>query len=1001
MNTLEKLLDTFSIHELKKIKKTLGVIDSKYSKYENIDIRSYKAITESFKERYQETGDLDALLPDAYALVKAVIKKMTGKSLFDTQLTASCILNDGNIAEMKTGEGKTLALIASAYLNSLTGKGVHIVTSNEYLAQRDSEEVKGILNMLGVSVGCAVTKDEEGNVLSGKEQDNKLREEFKKDIVYTTPSALAFSYLKDNAVNNKKDKILRGLNYVILDEIDSSLIDDAKNPFVLSGNIDMDDKVYVEAQRFVESLKNYALNSSISSFSGNIQKLLSDGYLPKNNYHFDSYSSFSDYNADITDEGLKKFYRFLRLNPELQEFRKIKIKDKNGIVKVYGMDYKVPEDRLEDIVYDGPNTFLMYVKKALIATNCYQYGKDYEIIDGEIKLVDSNTARILPDSKLEQGLHQAIEAKERLSITSETRSIGSITYPSFFKLYTKRSGLSGTVKQAEKEFNKLYSLGVVQVPRRLPSKRKDLGVDLYSSSQEKYEAIINQVLACKRTGQPIIVGVDTVEDCEKLSRILKVHGIVHNSLSARNDFEEAKVIGEAGRLGAVTIVTPMAGRGTDIKLGGTVEDRILKSDAMRTYAIKSIDVSDVADQAKYLYRAIHIDSSDSRKAKQDRERIRALEKGTGSTAELIRYNKEVTDLKKKMINHRADEFLAKCQRKAVSSQEYVGYLTVYNREKAKATEMQRVEAKQVNALGGLYILGTEISRSSRVQDQLIGRCARNGENGKSKFIVSLDDNFFKNGLRPDKLAQYKAATITKGSKLVQQLIDKIQLNISSDDERSRESQYRLDAIDDKDRTAYYKFRDEILECDDMEVRINSLMDASINRTIDKLVPSSDVTEKQLRAVEAKYMNVLTTPECFKDTNITKDQLKLYLKTSAHNRLRLYKTNNSVDFERLAREKTLKESDDFWCDFVDSTKDRHRIASLNTQALTEHGSSHGDMYTEYEFIAEESFREFVDQFMSSVTRSFMKDANKYIRKTSGQVQRVTSEQNVNSNDVRKR
>lgn len=1001
MNTLEKLLDTFSLHELKKIKKILDVINSRYSKYENIDIQSYKAITDSFKERYEETGDLDSLLPDAYALVKAVIKKMTGKSLFDTQLTASCVLNDGNIAEMKTGEGKTLALIASAYLNSLTGKGVHIVTSNEYLAQRDSEEVKDILNMLGVSVGCAVARDENGNFLSGREQDDKLREEFKKDIVYTTPSALAFSYLKDNNVIDKRNKILRGLNYVILDEIDSSLIDDAKNPFVLSGNIDMSDTVYIEAQRFVESLKNYSLNSSISSFNSGIQKLLSDGYLPKNNYHFDSYSSFSDYNADITDEGLKKFYRFLARNPHLQEFRKIKLKDKNGIVKAYDMNYKVPDDRLEDIVYDGPNTFLMYVKKALIANNCYKYGKDYEIVDGEIKLVDSNTARILPDSKLEQGLHQAIEAKERLSITSETRSIGSITYPSFFKLYKKRSGLSGTVKQAEKEFNKLYSLGVVQVPRRLPSKRKDLGVDLYSSSQEKYDAIVNQILACRKTGQPVIVGVDTVDDCEKLSRILKVHGISHNSLSARNDFEEARVIGEAGRLGAVTIVTPMAGRGTDIKLGGTVEDRILTSNAMRTYAIKSIDVSDVVDQAKYLYRAIHIDSSDSSKAKADRERIRNLEKGKGSSIELERYNEELNKLKRKMINHRANEFLDRCQRKNVSSQEYSGYLAVYNKEKENAMELQRLEAEKVNSLGGLYILGTEISRSSRVQDQLIGRCARNGENGQSKFIVSLDDRFFKTGLRPDKLAQYKAASITKGSKLVQQLIDKIQLNISSDDERARESQYRLDAIDDKDRTAYYNFRDEILECDDMEVRLNNLMSASINATVDKLVPSSDVTEDQLRTVEEKYMNILTTSECFRDTNITKDQLKLFLQSSARNRLRVYKTNNITDFESLAKEKVLKESDDFWCDFVDSTKDRHRIASLNTQSLTEHGSSHGDMYVEYEFIAEESFSDFVEEFMDGVTRSFLNAANEYIRKTDGQIQRVIPDQPVKDAGTKKR
>ncbi len=990
MNPFEKLLDTFSINELKKIKRIITQIDSKYSKYENIDIRSYKNITESFKEKYEETNDLDDLLPDAYALVKAAIKKVTGKSLFDTQLTASCVLNDGNIAEMKTGEGKTLALIASAYLNSLTGKGVHIVTSNEYLAMRDSEEVKSILNILGVSVGCAVTKDKNGNVLQGKEQDDKLRQEFKKDIVYTTPSALVFSYLKDNSATAKDDKILRELNYVILDEIDSSLIDDAKNPFILSGSVSIPNGIYLEAQRFVSTLKNYSLNSSISSFSLQIQELLSNGYLPKNNYHFDSYSSDSDYNCDITDEGLNKFYKFLRDNERLKEFKKIKVKDKKGIIREYSMDEKIPDNMIDNVIYDGPNTFLAYVKNAMIANNCYKHGRDYEIVDGEIKLVDRNTARILPDSKLEKGLHQAIEAKERVNITNETKSFGSITYPSFFKLYTKKSGLSGTVKQAEKEFNNLYGLGVVQVPRRIPSKEKKLGVDLYSSAQQKYEAIVNQILACKRTGQPIIIGVDDVDSCQKLDKILNLHGIKHNALSARNDFEEAKIIEEAGRFGAVTIVTPMAGRGTDIKLGGTLDGRIMETRAMREFALNNVDIKQVNEEVKYLYRAIHVDVRDS---KNSRKKIMELEEGRGDSKMVEAYNKEIRFLKGKMISSRMSKFLDNCKNNNVSSELSATYRRIYDEQRELANRTQVAEAEKINKLGGLFILGTEISRSSRVQDQLTGRAARNGENGCSKFIVSLDDDFFKNGLHPSKIAEYKNAVIEKGSKLVKKLVDKIQFNIADADSKSREMQYRLDAIDDKDRSAYYKYRDGILECDDMETRLNELMSASIDATIDKIAPSNKVSEDELREVESKYRNILTTPDCFKDTGITKEQLKLYLKTSAHNRLSLYKVNNGDSFEKLVRESTLNVGDELWCDYVDSTKDRHRLASLNTQSLTERGSAHGDMFVEYEFIANESFSNFVSDLMDNVTVSVIEKANKYVRQIDAGVERVTNQENV--------
>ena len=482
---------------LRKIKREIKKVEKLSKKYRKMTDWQLKGQTMFFKERLENGESLDDILPEAFATAREASYRVNGEYPYHVQLMGGYVLHNGDISEQVTGEGKTLTSVLPAYLNALGGKGVHIVTVNEYLAQRDAEKNGKIFNFLGLSVGLNK---------SGLTQDEK-REAYNCDITYSTNSELGFDYLRDNMVTDKSDRVMRGLNYAIIDEIDSILIDDAITPLIISGEATVTKDLYYKADRAAKSL-------------------VED----------------SDYTIDLRDN--------------------ICVLSEDGVFKVeklFGLDN----------LYSADNTdYVRYIKNALQANYIMEKDVDY-VVDKEILIVDPNTGRTMEGRQWSNGLHQAVEAKEGLDINSETKTVASITYQNFFRMYKKLSGISGTAKTEEDEFLKTYNMYVISIPTNKPIKRVDYPDFVYGTKRAKYKAVVEEINRIHKTGQPILVGTVSIEDSELISSMLDVP---HTVLNAKNHELEAEIIKNAGQKGAVTIATNMAGRGTDIKLGDGVKE---------------------------------------------------------------------------------------------------------------------------------------------------------------------------------------------------------------------------------------------------------------------------------------------------------------------------------------------------------------------------------------------------------------------------------------------
>ena len=469
-------------------------------KYKNLSDKELKGMTIKFKQELKDGQDIDKIMPDAFAVVREAGKRVLNMKHFMVQLMGGAALHQGRVAEMRTGEGKTLVATLPAYLNALTGKGVHIVTVNDYLAKRDAEWMGKIYKFLGLTVGV---------VAPGMDSNSK-REAYNCDITYCTNNELGFDYLRDNMVIKKKDRVLRELNFAIVDEVDSILIDEARTPLIISGKGGKSSELYVRTQRFVKTLKaeeDFVLDEKERSIR-------------------------------ITEEGTKKAERFF------------------GI------------ENLGDI----ENTDLNHhIQQALKANYMFKKDNDYIVNDGEVLIVDEFTGRLMIGRRYSDGLHQAIEAKEGVVIRSENKTLATITFQNFFRLYNKLSGMTGTAKTEEDEFKTIYSLDVVTIPTNLPMVRNDQNDAIYKTRKGKLNSIVKDIENSNQKGQPVLVGTLTVEKSEELGRLLKQKRIPHDILNAKNHAQEAKIVAQAGRKGAVTIATNMAGRGTDIILGGNPE----------------------------------------------------------------------------------------------------------------------------------------------------------------------------------------------------------------------------------------------------------------------------------------------------------------------------------------------------------------------------------------------------------------------------------------------
>mgnify|MGYP004503503961 FL=1 len=570
------LFKTYSQKEVKRVRPLVNKINELEEEISKLSDAELRGKTEYFKKQLSEGKTLDDILPEAFAVVREASKRVLGMRHFDVQLIGGIILHQGRIAEMKTGEGKTLVATLPVYLNALEGKGVHVITVNDYLAKRDSEWMGKLYKFLGLSVGL---------VIAGMEPKEKQKA-YSADVTYGTNNEFGFDYLRDNMVIYKDQLVQRGLNYAIVDEIDSILIDEARTPLIISGRANQSSDLYKKADNFVRRLTPKVI----------VEEDVKDFEQAEDNERYDYIVDLKAKSASLTQKGIKK------------------------AEEAFGLD------NFNDL---ENSTLVHHVNQALRAHGVMKKDIDYIVKDGEVLIVDEFTGRIMYGRRYNNGLHQAIEAKEHVKIADESKTLATITFQNYFRMYDKLSGMTGTAMTEEAEFEEIYNLDVVEIPTNKPMVRKDENDVIYKNENAKFNAIVNSIKESHKKGQPVLVGTVSIEKSEKLSKLLNKEGIKHEVLNAKYHEKEAEIVAQAGKFGAVTIATNMAGRGTDIILGGNSE--FLAKEEMR----KSKISHELIEEANTYY------ETDDKDILNARETFKKL---------VSKYDEQIKEEKEKVIN---------------------------------------------------------------------------------------------------------------------------------------------------------------------------------------------------------------------------------------------------------------------------------------------------------------------------------------------------------------
>ena len=699
MGFLDNLFNMADKKELKKFNKIVDSIDSLEPKFESMSDKELKDMTNVFKERLANGETLDDILPEAFAVVREASKRVLGMRHYRVQLIGGIVLHQGRIAEMKTGEGKTLVGTAPVYLNALTGKGVHVVTVNDYLAKRDKEQMGKVYEFLGMTVGV---------IVHGQDPQTR-RAQYQCDITYGTNNEYGFDYLKDNMVIHKEQMVQRELNYAIVDEVDSILVDEARTPLIISGPGDKSTHLYSDANTFILTLKpdDYEIDEKQKSVA-------------------------------LTESGIQK-------------------------AEVYF--------NVENITDIAHMELYHHINQALKAHTNMKKDVDYVVKDGEIIIVDEFTGRLMFGRRYSEGLHQAIEAKEGLRIQRESKTLATVTFQNYFRMYNKLAGMTGTAKTEEEEFKAIYKMDVVQIPTNKPVQRKDLSDAVYKNVVGKFNAVVDDIIERHKNKQPILVGTVSIENSELISQLLKRRGVKHEVLNAKYHDKEAEIIAQAGRLGAVTIATNMAGRGTDIVLGGNP-----------TFLTKK-------EMKKLGYDESVINKVDASLEGIDRE----------GNEELFAAREKYEELYKKY------------------------------KEETKA------EQEEVMKAGGLAIIGTERHESRRIDNQLRGRAGRQGDPGSSRFYISLEDDLMrlfgserissvveKIGLEEDMPIEHNM--LTKSIEGAQKKVEGRNFGI-------RKHVLQYDDVMNKQREIIYAERRRVLEGENLQEQIENMIHSLIEEGV--------------------------------------------------------------------------------------------------------------------------------------------------------------------------
>lgn len=752
---IDKIFGTKSERDLKKIQHYVDDANKFTAEFEHLTDEQLKAKTQEFKDRLAQGETLDQLLPEAFAVVRLAAQRVIGLRPYDVQMLGGIVLHQGKIAEMGTGEGKTLVAVLPSYLNALTGKGVHVVTVNDYLARRDRQWMGPIHEFLGLTVGYI-----------NHDMDNASRREmYAKDITYVTNNELGFDYLRDNMVISREDRVLRPLNYCIVDEVDSILIDEARTPLIISGPSEQSTDKYYIVNRLIPSLKIRMITEKDEVKAKYEGVNLDEGV--------DAIIDEKAHTATLTDTGIAKAEKFL------------------NVTNLYN---------------DVESEWVHHINQALRAHHLYERDVDYVVKDGEVIIVDEFTGRLMPGRRWSDGLHQAVEAKEGLQIKEENQTLATITFQNFFKLYKKLSGMTGTAMTEANEFWQIYKLDVVEIRPNRPSKRIDYPDLVYLTEREKFNAIVDEVEDLWKKGAPVLVGTRSIEKSEKLSHMLRAKGIPHQVLNAKYHEMEAQIISQAGRKGAVTIATNMAGRGTDIVLGG----------------------------------------NPASKQEQD----------------------------------------------------------------------------EVVALGGLHVIGSERHESRRIDNQLRGRCARQGDPGCSRFYISLDDELMRLFANTTKIASVLSTMGMKEgeaieSRLMTRQIEGAQRMVEGRNFDIRKQLLDYDKVMNQQRTAIYGLRNAILDGADMTDKTMQMMEEIVDELVEQYYNYSHPQRCDFEALNVGLRNFFPGEFRFSAENVGRkshdqlvDEIMAQVKDLYHARV-LYFAEQGINFAEIERMLLLQIIDNAW------------------------------------------------------------------------------------------
>ena len=823
-NFFTKIFGTHSSHELKKIYPIADKVEALEEQFKKLSDEELRAKTDEFKKRYQDGETLDQLLPEAFATCREASWRVLGMRHYRVQIIGGIVLHQGRIAEMKTGEGKTLMATLPAYLNALTGKGVHIVTVNDYLAKRDSEWMGKVYRFLGLNVGLVIHEV--------PPQARKAM--YAADITYGTNNEFGFDYLRDNMAIYKQAMVQRGHAFAIVDEVDSILIDEARTPLIISGQGEKSSQMYEIADRFAVGLKCLRVKE------------------------VDAKEEQDDIEADyIVDEKAKT----ATLTPHGQKRAEAYFKVEN--------------------LSDPENTTLQhYINQAIKARGVMQRDVDYVVRDGQIIIVDEFTGRLMFGRRYNEGLHQAIEAKEGVKVQHESKTLATITFQNYFRLYGKLSGMTGTALTEEEEFRHTYQLDVIEIPTNKPVIRKDNPDAVYKNERGKINAIISRIEECHAKGQPILVGTISIEKSEELSKILKAKGIKHTVLNAKHHEREADIVAQAGKYGAVTIATNMAGRGTDIMLGGNAETLAL--DDLKRGLIKLAESK------------VQEGELDERTAKMFVDKMVYEANGHAETD-----NPGILAVRKKF-----DE--------------------LYKLHKAQTD----ADAEKVRAAGGLYILGTERHESRRIDNQLRGRAGRQGDPGESSFYISLEDDLMR--LFGSERIQNMMDTLgidenePIDQKILSGAIESAQKKIESRNFAARKHVLEYDDVLNTQRKIIYAQRLQVLEGKDVKDSIMKMIDDTIAHAVHAAIGenhliSLEMVEQARRPFIGIFLRpddcTFTAEEC---DDLIAEQLTAELAEQAH---KVYDAKEqaltSPIMRELERVILLKNVDSKWMDHIDA------------------------------------------------------------------------------------